>query len=48
MKKHTYQAKTYEEAKNMAMADLMEQEENLYIKEILNSNKYLIKKVLLK
>lgn len=24
MKKHTYQAKTYEEAKNMAMADLME------------------------
>ena len=31
MKKYTYQAKTYEEAKNQAMADLMEQEENLYI-----------------
>ena len=44
MKKHTYQAKTYEEAKNMAMADLMEQEENLYIKEILNSNKLFNKK----
>ena len=44
MKKHTYQAKTYEEAKNMAMADLMEQKENLYIKEILNSNKLFNKK----
>ena len=44
MKKHTYQAKTDEEAKNMAMADLMEQEENLYIKEILNSNKLFNKK----
>lgn len=44
MKKYTYQAKTYEEAKNMAMADLMEQEENLYIKEILNSNKLFNKK----
>ena len=44
MKRHTYQAKTYEEAKNMAMADLMEQEENLYIKEILNSNKLFNKK----
>ena len=44
MKRHTYQAKTYEEAKNMDMADLMEQEENLYIKEILNSNKLFNKK----
>ena len=44
MKNHTYQSKTYEEAKNMAMADLMEQEENLYIKEILNSNKLFNKK----
>ena len=44
MKKYTYQAKTYEEAKNIAMADLMEQEENLYIKEILNSNKLFNKK----
>jgi len=34
MKKYTYQAKTFDEAKHNAMADLMEQEENLYIKEI--------------
>ncbi len=44
MKKYTYQAKTFEEAKNMAMADLMEQENNLYIKEIENSTKLFNKK----
>ena len=44
MKKYTYQGKTYEEAKNMAMADLMEQEGNLYIKEIENSTKLFNKK----
>ena len=44
MKKYTYQAKNYEEAKNKAMADLMEQEENLYIKEIESSNKLFNKK----
>ena len=44
MKKYTYQAKTFEEAKNQALANLMEQEENLYIKEIENSNKLFSKK----
>ena len=44
MKKYTYQGKTYEEAKNTAMADLMEQEGNLYIKEIENSTKLFNKK----
>ena len=44
MKKYTYQAKTFEEAKNQAMADLMEQEENLYIKEIESTNKLFNKK----
>ena len=44
MKKYTYQAKTFEEAKNMAMADLMEQETNLYIKEIDSSTKLFNKK----
>ena len=44
MKKYTYQAKTFEEAKNQAMADLMEQESNLYIKEIESSNKLFNKK----
>ena len=44
MKKYTYQAKTYEEAKNNALADLMEQEENLYITEIENSTKLFNKK----
>ena len=44
MKKYTYQAKTFEEAKSMAMADLMEQESNLYIKEIESSNKLFNKK----
>ncbi len=44
MKKYTYQAKTFEEAKNMAMADLMEQETNLYIKEIESSTKLFNKK----
>ena len=44
MKKYTYQAKTFEEAKNMALAELMEQQENLYIKEIENSTKLFNKK----
>ena len=44
MKKYTYQAKTFEEAKNQAMSDLMEQEENLYIKEIESTNKLFNKK----
>jgi spoIIIJ-associated protein len=34
MKKYNYQAKTFEEAKNLAMSELMEQSENLYIKEL--------------
>lgn len=44
MKKYTYQAKTFEEAKNLALAELMEQQENLYIKEIENSTKLFNKK----
>ena len=44
MKKYTYQAKTFEEAKNEALADLMEQQENLYIKEIESSTKLFNKK----
>jgi len=44
MKKYTYQAKTYEEAKNMALAELMEQQENLYINEIESSTKLFNKK----
>lgn len=44
MKKYNYQAKTFEEAKNMALADLMEQQENLYIKEIESVNKLFNKK----
>ena len=44
MKKYTYQAKTFEEAKSMALAELMEQQENLYIKEIENSTKLFNKK----
>ena len=44
MKKYTYQAKTYEEAKNNALASLMEQEVNLYIKEIESSTKLFNKK----
>ena len=44
MKKYTYQAKTFEEAKNEALKDLMEQQENLYIKEIENSTKLFNKK----
>ena len=39
MKKYTYQAKTFDEAKNQALTDLMEQEGNLYIKEIESSTK---------
>ena len=44
MKKYTYQGKTFEDAKNIALVSLMEQEENLYIKEVLNSNKLFNKK----
>lgn len=44
MKKYTYQAKTFEEAKNMALTDLMEQQENLYINEIESSTKLFNKK----
>lgn len=44
MKKYTYQAKTFEEAKNMALAELMEQQDNLYIKEIESSTKLFNKK----
>lgn len=44
MKKYTYQAKSFNEAKNIAMAELMEQENNLYIKEIESSTKLFNKK----
>ena len=44
MKKYNYQAKTFEEAKNLAMAELMEQQENLYIREIESVNKLFNKK----
>ncbi|MBR3660401.1 MAG: hypothetical protein IKN63_00665 [Bacilli bacterium] len=44
MKKYTYQAKTFEEAKNQALVDLMEQEANLYINEIESSTKLFNKK----
>ncbi len=44
MKKYTYQAKNFEEAKNNALVDLMEQEENLYINEIESSTKLFNKK----
>ena len=39
MKKYNYQAKTFEEAKNLALRELMEQQENLYIKEVESVNK---------
>ena len=45
MKKYIYQAKTFEEAKTLAMTELMEQENNLYIKEIEKSNKLFSKKL---
>ena len=44
MKKYTYQAKNFEEAKNNALVDLMEQEDNLYINEIESSTKLFNKK----
>lgn len=44
MKKYTYQAKTFEEAKDLALVELMEQQENLYIREIENSNRLFSKK----
>lgn len=44
MKKYNYQAKTFEEAKSLAMAELMEQQENLFIREIESVNKLFSKK----
>ena len=44
MKKYSYQAKTFEEAKNLAMAELMEQQENLFIREVESVNKLFNKK----
>lgn len=44
MKKYNYQAKTFEEAKTIALTELMEQQENLYIREIESSNKLFSKK----
>lgn len=44
MKKYIYQAKTFEDAKNQALIALMEQENNLYIREVENSNKLFNKK----
>ena len=44
MKKYTYQAKTFEDAKKEALTSLMEQEANLYITEIENSTKLFNKK----
>ena len=44
MKKYSYQAKTFEEAKNLAMAELMEQQENLFIREVESVNKLFSKK----
>jgi len=44
MKKYTYQAKTFLDAKNQALEALMEQESNLYIKEIESSTKLFNKK----
>ena len=44
MKKYNYQAKTFEEAKSLAMAELMEQQENLFIREIESVNKLFNKK----
>jgi len=44
MKKYTYQAKTFQDAKNQALEALMEQEGNLYIREIESSNKLFSKK----
>ena len=44
MKKYSYQAKTFEEAKNLALRELMEQQENLYIKEVESVNKLFSKK----
>lgn len=44
MKKYTYEAKNFEDAKSQAMAALMETEENLYIREIESINKLFNKK----
>lgn len=44
MKKYNYQARTFEEAKTLAMTELMEQEENLYITETECTNKLFSKK----
>jgi len=44
MKKYEYVAKNFNEAKNEALVNLMEQEENLYIREIESSQKLFNKK----
>ena len=44
MKKYEYSAKNFNDAKNEALVNLMEQEENLYIREIESSQKLFSKK----
>lgn len=44
MKKYTFQAKTFDEAQNIAYTELMDTVENLFIKEIESSNKLFSKK----
>lgn len=44
MKKYSYQGKNFEDAKNLAQQDLMEQEANLFIKELEATNKLFSKK----
>jgi len=44
IKKNTYQAKTYDEAVNQALADLMDVQDNLFIKEIESSKGLFSKK----
>ncbi len=47
MKKYNYQAKNFEDAKNVAMSELMEQSENLYIKELETKTGLFSKKVII-
>ena len=44
LKKNTYTAKTYDEAVNQALADLMDVQENLFIKEVESSKGLFSKK----
>lgn len=44
MKKYTYQAKTFEDAKNVACAELMDTIDNLFVREIESTNKLFNKK----